>query len=371
MKKVLFVATVVKTHINLFHLPFLKMFKDSGWETAVCARNDFEKPEDCHIPHCDKFFEMPFERFPFKPNNIRTLLSLRKLIKDEQYDIIHCHTPSGGVLARLAAIGTKKKGCRVMYTAHGFHFFKGAPLLNWLVYFPIEWVCSFFTDTLITINQEDYAFAKKHMHAKETVIIPGIGLDTTRFLSETNREEKRRELGFSDETSILLSIGELIPRKNHKVIIDAVSKLNDKSIHYIIVGRGEKKEELEAYIKELGLEDNIHLLGFRTDVVDLCRASDIFCFPSLQEGLGMATLEAMAAGIPCIASNVRGTTELIEHGKNGFLCDRLDSDDFARHIKELLCDKALAAEFVKNSAPFVQKFSLENSLNCMKEIYRL
>ena len=128
MKKVLFVATVVKTHINAFHLPFLKMFKENGWETAVCAKNDFENPEDCNIPHCDKFFDTPFERFPFKPNNIKAFFALRKLIKREQYDIIHCHTPSGGVLARLAAIGTKKKGCRVMYTAHGFHFFKSAPM---------------------------------------------------------------------------------------------------------------------------------------------------------------------------------------------------------------------------------------------------
>lgn len=255
-----------------------------------------------------------------------------------------------------------------MYTAHGFHFFKGAPLLNWLIYFPVEWICSFFTDTLITINKEDYTFAKKHMHAKETILIPGVGLDTTRFLSETNREEKRRELGFSDETSVLLSVGELIPRKNHRVIIDAVSKLNDKNIQYLIVGRGEKKDELESYIKTLGLEENVHLLGFRTDVVDLCRASDVFCFPSLQEGLGMATLEAMAAGIPCVASNVRGTTELIEDGKNGFLCGSRDVEGFARCIRKLLDDKALGDEFVKNCDGVVRKFSLENSLNCMREI---
>lgn len=157
VKKVLFVATVVKTHIMEFHIPYLKMFKEHGWETAVAARNDYENPDDCVIPYCDSYYDIPFERSPIKPGNITSYKKLKKIIGEGAYDILHCHTPVGAMIARLAAIKARKKGTRVIYTAHGFHFFKGAPLLNWLIYFPVEWICSFLTDTLITINQEDYA----------------------------------------------------------------------------------------------------------------------------------------------------------------------------------------------------------------------
>ena len=369
MKKVLFVATVVKTHINAFHLPFLKMFKENGWETDVCAKNDFENPEDCNIPHCDKFFDTPFERFPFKPNNIKAFFALRKLIKREQYDIIHCHTPSGGVLARLAAIGTKKKGCRVMYTAHGFHFFKSAPMLNWLIYCPIEWVCSFFTDTLITINKEDYAFAKKHMHAKEIEYVPGVGINTQKFNVCCDTAEKRASLGLPDDATLLLSVGELSTRKNHRVIIEALAKLNDENVHYLIVGRGDKKEELEALANSLGLGNRVHLLGFRSDIPELCHTADIFCFPSIHEGLPVALMEAMASGLPCVASDIRGNTDLIENGKNGFLCKHTDVEAFAEKIKELITNLILRHKIAQDASEVVKKFDIENICREMNRIY--
>ena len=149
MKKVLFTATV-DSHILQFHLPFLKMFKENGYEVHVATNGDES------IPFCDKKIKISFERSPFKINNLKAIGQLRKVINEEQYDIIHTHTPMGSVVTRLAAKQARKKNnTRVIYTAHGFHFFKGAPILNWLVFYPVEKWLAKYTDTLITINKED------------------------------------------------------------------------------------------------------------------------------------------------------------------------------------------------------------------------
>ena len=182
MPKVLYVATVVKTHIMEFHVPYLKMLKDMGWETAVAARNDYEDPSDCVIPYCDEYFDVPFERNPLKPGNIRAYHQLKDIVEEGNYDIVHVHTPVGAMLGRLAARAWRREGkTTIVYTAHGFHFFKGAPPLNWLVYFPVEWACSWLTDVLITINKEDYERAKRLLHAKEIIYVPGVGIDVERF----------------------------------------------------------------------------------------------------------------------------------------------------------------------------------------------
>ena len=155
MKKVLFTATVTKTHINTFHLPYIKFFKEKGYETHVCSKNDFIG-EECIIPNCDIHYDIQFERSPMNIKNIKAYMQLKKIINENEYEIIHCNTPVASILTRLAAIKARKKGTKVIYTAHGFHFFKGAPLLNWMLYYPAEKICSYFTDILITINKEDY-----------------------------------------------------------------------------------------------------------------------------------------------------------------------------------------------------------------------
>ena len=191
MKKVLFVATVVKTHIMEFHIPYLKMFQDMGWETAVAARNDYEDPADCQIPFCDTYYDIPFERLPWKAANIKAYRELKAIIDREHFDIIHCHTPVGAMIARLAARDARKRGTKVIYTAHGFHFFKGAPVKNWLMFYPAEWLLAPLTDVLVTINKEDYAFAKKKIRAKRIEYVPGVGVDTAKFhVGTVDRAEK-------------------------------------------------------------------------------------------------------------------------------------------------------------------------------------
>ena len=310
-QKVLFTATVVKTHINVFHLPYLKWLKEQGYEVHVAAKNDFIN-EPCIIPNCDKYYDVKFARFPFSKTNIKAYKQLKKLIQENNYDIIHCHTPVAGVLTRLAA--RRNKNTTVIYTAHGFHFLKGAPLLNWLIYYPVERFCARYTDKLITINKEDYERAKRFKLRKNGKVyyVPGVGINLEKIQNlKVNVKQKKKELGISKNIPILLSVGELNKNKNHETVLQALSKLKDKNFIYLICGRGVLKEYLERKIQELHLENKAKLLGYRSDVIKILKTADLFIFPSKREGLPVSVIEAMAAELPVIASNVRGNRDLI------------------------------------------------------------
>ncbi len=334
MKKVLFVATVVKTHIMEFHIPYLKMFRELGWKTAVAAKNDYENPEDCKIPYCDKYYNVPFERFPLKPQNIAAYKMLKNIIDDGDYEIVHCHTPVGAMLTRLAAIGARRRGTKVYYTAHGFHFYKGAPLINWLLYYPVEKWLSRYTDVLITINKEDYERVKT-FKVKEVHYVPGVGVDIDRFntKNETNvREKIRREFGIPVNATVLLSVGELNKNKNHRVIFQALSQLKDNNIYYIICGRGPLMQKYRDLAKSLGISDNIILTGYRTDVYRFYQTADIFVFPSYREGLPVSMIEAMYNNLPIICTNIRGSKDLVENSGNIIIDNPDDANLFAQGI---------------------------------------
>lgn len=326
MKKVLFVATVVKTHIMEFHIPYLKMFQDMGWETAVAARNDYEDPADCRIPYCDRYYDIAFERLPWKKANIKAYRELKAIIDREHFDIIHCHTPMGAMIARLAARDARKRGTKVIYTAHGFHFYKGAPLQNWLMFYPVEWLLAPLTDVLVTINKEDYAFARKKIRARRIEYVPGVGVDTAKFhVGTVDRGEKRRELGLTDEDFLILTVAEMTKNKNHSTVLKALSLLKNepgyKTMHYLICGRGEQRDALESEARQLGIRERVHFLGYRHDVPELCRCSDIFAFMSFREGMPVALMEAMSSGLPAVCSKIRGNTDLIEDGVDGLFAE--------------------------------------------------
>lgn len=368
MKKVLFVATVVKKHINVFHIPYLKWFKENGYETHVCARNDFEDEEMPEIPYCDKYYDFPFERSPFKAANIKIYQQLKSLIEINNYDIIHCHTPMGGVLTRLAAKKSRGNGTKVIYTAHGFHFYKGAPIKNWLLYYPIEKWLSRYTDVLITINKEDHSLASG-FKSKELVYVPGVGIDVKKFSGTTvDSDKKRKELGVSNKDIVLLSVGELSQRKNHEVVIKALAKLNNPKIIYYICGQG----DLENYLKDMAqiLNVRVRFLGFRKDIPEICAISDMYIFPSYQEGLPVALMEAMASGLAVVCSSIRGNTDLIENDKGGYLVKPNDIDGFAVNIEKLIDDRNLRKTMAKNNVSEVKKFQKEIVEAKMETIYR-
>lgn len=371
MKKVLFVATVVRLHINMFHKPFIKWFHEQGWQVDVAANNDYEDKSECLIPYCDNFHCLPFERSPIKKGNLIAFKQLKKHLDNEHYDIIHCHTPMGSVIARLAASSTRNRGTKVIYTAHGFHFFKGASKINWLIYYPIERVLAHKTDMLITMNREDYNRAKK-FKAKRVECVNGVGFDLNKF-TESSPEKKqdiRRMLGLQEDDTFAISVAQLIKRKNHMVLIHAVEKLNDPKFHLYICGDGVQEAELQEKVKEHGLEKQIHFLGFRRDIYKLCSAADLFLFASLQEGLPVAIMEAMACGLPIVASKIRGNADLIDSGKGGYLVNPTDVDGFVKAIKHIMGDENRLMKMKQYNLNKIQDYGMDAVIKQMEALYR-
>lgn len=364
--KVLFVATVVKTHIMTFHLPTIKMFHDAGWEVHVAAKNDYIDPEECDIPDCDAYYDIPFSRSPFSANTIRAYQKLKRLIWEQDYDLVYCHTPVGGVLARLAARKLRASGTKVIYMAHGFHFYKGAPFKNWLLYYPAERICSRWTDKLLTINEEDYRLAIRHFHAGEVQLIPGVGIDTEKYHPDrTGADAKRLELQIPEDAFLLLSAGELNDNKNHGVVIDAMARLKKcPKIYYAIAGYGDRRDYLKSLVSAKALSDRVLFLGYRNDIAELCRCADVFVHPSIREGLPVSVMEAMATGLPVICSDIRGNHDLIRDHEGGLLCAAHDVQAFAEAIEKLYEDPALRSRMGARNQERAQRFS-QNSITRM------
>ena len=339
MKKVLMLASVASM-IDQFNMPNIELLQEMGYEVHVAC--NFQKGSTCTQEKIEvlknrlkenkiPYFQIDFSRNILKFHEIiKAYKQVKKLLDQERYHFIHCHSPIGGAVGRVAAHRTKTK---VIYTAHGFHFYKGAPLQNWLLYYPVEKFLSRYTDVLITINKEDYHRAKKKFHAKKTCYIPGVGIDVEKIQAVTvDRAQKRGELGVGEDDFLLLSVGELSKRKNHEAVIKALGELKDPNIKYVICGQGPLREHLEKLAERLGVRNQLFLLGFRNDVIEICKSSDVFVFPSLQEGLPVALMEAMACGLPCVVSKIRGNVDLIdEHG--GIVFKKLDFN-IIKKIKE-------------------------------------
>ncbi|MEA5013570.1 MAG: glycosyltransferase family 4 protein [Candidatus Limiplasma sp.] len=365
-KKVLFVATVLRGHILVFHLPYMQWFKEQGYEVHLCARNDTGET-DPQVPFCDRYRDMPFERNPLSKGNLAAYRELKELIDQEDYALIHCHTPVGGMLARLAARRARRQGTKVAYTAHGFHFFSGAGLLNWLVYYPAERWLARYTDLLITINREDYARARR-FPAKKVALVRGVGIDFARFEAPVDGAAVRSSLGVPSGAPLVITVGEHIPRKNHETVLRALARIPEAWL--LFCGVGELTQKLEALARELGMAERTLFLGFRRDVPGLLKASDVFFFPSFQEGLPVSLMEAMAAGLPCVASGVRGNRDLIGESGGGTLRPPLDVEGFAQDITRLLGNEALRREMGRGNERFIQAYGLLQVREEMTRLYR-
>ena len=207
-------------------------------------------------------YQIPIPRSIKKITNIIMSYKLvKKIVEENEYHIVHCHSPIGGVICRLACRKIRKKcGTKVIYTAHGFHFFEGASKGAWLLYYPIEKWCSRYTDVLITINQEDLNNAKK-MNAVKVEYVPGIGVHTEEIRNlVVDKKAIRLGFGFSDDDFVFMSTGQVSVRKNHELVIKALSKLKDDKIKYLIVGFGEEEERLKKMVQELQLVQSDNLL---------------------------------------------------------------------------------------------------------------
>lgn len=364
MKKILICSTLLTT-IRAFLIPHINLLKELGFIVDICGNKDTRDLDT--LVH--NVYDLSFQRNPFSIRNFSAAYKLSSIVYENSYDIIHFHTPIASAFGRLAVRKFRKNGTKIIYTAHGFHFFKGAPIINWLIYYPVERWLAKYTDLLITINKEDYSRACT-FNAKRVEYVPGVGLDINRFTEVTvDKQRKRRELGISVGAFLVLSVGELNKNKNHEVIFRAIAKLNNSSIFYLICGQGPQEKYLENLSQKLGLEKQIKFLGFRRDIAEICKVADIFAFPSKREGLGLAALEAMASGLPIVTSNVHGIKDYSINGRTGYNCCADDVNGYARSIEMLINNTKDRMRMGQNNMEAVKVFDLQNIISCVQDLY--
>lgn len=365
--KILYTTTIGSTMV--FFSEYIKSLLDEGHTVDIACNYKESQVPECYKEWECRVYYLPCMRSPLAGGNLKTVQRLKRIVEKEEYDIVHCHTPVAAVCTRIACLRARRKGTRVFYTAHGFHFYKGAPLKNWLLYYPVEWMCSWWTDVLITINKEDYKRAKKKFHAKETIYVPGVGVDMEKFQPDaTIREKKRAELGLKETDIMILSVGELNRNKNHAVVIRALAELNNKNLHYFITGQGELRDELILLADDLKICGQVHLTGYRADVSELMQAADIFVLPSIREGLNVSLMEAMASGLPCIAGRIRGNTDLI--ADSNCLAEAGNAGDWKRTLENMaVCVKNEKTPYGEENRKRMKKYDILYVNKTMKRIY--
>ncbi len=376
MKKILIVTTV-GGFLQQFEMNDVNILREQGYKIYYMSNLnnpvyelDYAELSDMEI----ELHSICIQKSPFHIwENAKAFKEICHIVKKEEIEVLHCHNPMGGVLGRLAALYYRRKQIYVIYTAHGFHFYKGAPLLNWLLYYPIEYLLAKCTDCLITINKEDYKRACRFAKGKNKQVyqIPGVGVDTGKFFPGSEvRKQVREEFHIEEDTFYILSVGELNHNKNHEVILRAIAMIGDKKIHYGVCGRGYHKEYLEQLAVELGIRKQVTLFGFRNDIPRMLQCADCFAFPSIREGFGIAALEAMAAGIPMITSDCRGTREYMEDGKTGYVCQTGTAKEYAKLICKMKDNEKKRAKMSIECRHMAQRFDISETDKIMKKIYK-
>lgn len=364
MKKVLFTSHVA--NFVKFNKPFMQWFQQQGWEVHYASLDEES------ISFCSKHFKVDFNRSPFSFDNIRAYFQLKRIIKTEKYNIIHCHTPMGGVITRLAAMVARKSGTKVIYTAHGFHFYKGAPKINWLLYYPMEKLLSFVTDCLITMNEEDYRTAlRHHFGAGRIEKIDGVGVDLSRFhpVSVAEKLALREEFGFCREDFILIYVAEFNKNKNQKFLIDSLNRLKDvDGLRLLLAGQG----DLGADCQDIIANSNVcvDILGYRRDIEKIYLLSDVLVSASYREGLPVNVIEGMACGLPIVCTNIRGHVDVVKPERNGFLFPIDNKELFIDKVFALFSNADLRETMGANNLVDVQVFSQQQAVARMAEIYQ-
>ncbi|OIJ11263.1 glycosyltransferase family 1 protein [Anaerobacillus alkalilacustris] len=358
-------------HFRIFGQYDYKVLLSLGHEVHIAANfNDsVDQFEDSNvIKH-----QVDFSRNPFSFVNLNAIKQLKKILDDHNFDLVHTQSPSGGAITRVAARGARKNGTKVLYTAHGFHFFQGAPMKNRLIFYNIEKFLGYMTDTIITINDEDYKAAKGKLPVKDVRHIHGVGIDLDKFKPQTSEEKilLRNQYGYSSEDFLIICAGELSYRKNQTLLINSIFKLKEKIpyIKLLLVGSGDFLNQYQQQVENLGIKDNVDFLGYRKDVVNLMRMSDIAVSASRQEGLPVNVMEAMATGLPLVVTNCRGNRDLVKTGENGFVVEIDDVEGFSNSIYNLYSNKETREKFKMKNLEKINIYALDAITEEMKKIY--
>ncbi|MEW4264790.1 glycosyltransferase family 4 protein [Priestia megaterium] len=364
--KVLFCATV-DFHFQAFHLPYMKWFKEQGWEVHVAASGNMK------LPYVDQKYNISIQRSPFHMGNMKSYRELKTVINENKYNIIHCHTPMGGVLARLAARKARKQGTKVIYTAHGFHFCKGAPLVNWLLYYPIEKTLAHYTDCLITINKEDYQLATQHFKANRIEHVHGVGINTEKF-KPANEKEKiqlKKSFGYHPDDFLLFYAAEFNKNKNQQLLLQTLALIKDEIPHakLLLAGKGPLLENCRELAANLGIFHMVEFLGYRNDLQKIVPMCDVAVASSLREGLPVNIMEAMACGLPIVACSNRGHIELVQESLNGYVVPANEYQTFSLRILEIYRSKKLYRKMSMESKRIIRNFSLNQVTKELSNVY--
>jgi len=366
--RILFCATVAH-HLERFHQPVMRWFKSRGWEVHAAAAGPLE------LPWADRKFDVPFSRSPASLTNLDAYRQIRRIIEEGGYRLIHCHTPTASALTRLAARRARRGGARVLYTAHGFHFHAGGPKLNWALYYPLERQLARLTDCLITINEEDFRLAAgRRFPAGRIVRVHGVGVDLERFkpADAETRGGMRARLGYGADDQLLFYAAEFNKNKNQRMLIEALALLKDEfpRARLLLAGDGPLRPACEALADRLGVRERTVFLGYRQDIADWLPSLDIAVASSFREGLPVNVLEAMACGLPVVATSNRGHRELVQGGRNGWLVPPGDAERMADRVRRLLLDPRERASFGGAGRAIVSSaYSLDKVMAEMRAIY--
>ncbi|MGL4570231.1 MAG: glycosyltransferase family 4 protein [Clostridium sp.] len=369
MKRILYVTTIDLT-INTFLVPHIEALLGDRYRVD-CACNIQDEIDNRLLKEKIVAHNIPFSRNPISLSNIKAIRKIKKIQELYKYDIVHVHTPVAAFITRFAL---RKRDIKILYTCHGFHFYKGAPLLNWLLYYPLEKISSKWTDEIITINKEDYERARsfKLRSNKEARIMSGVGIDPNEYVVlDFNRSKYRESIGVKDDDFMILILAEINKNKNHIQIIKALKEMKDISnVKVICAGKGPLENELKKKVHELGLENNIKFIGYRNDVKELLNCSDCVALFSKREGLGKCLLEGMFLEKVLVATDTRGAKTLIKDRENGFLVRIGDYKGTALVLDEISINKSLVNYVTRNSKKNVSKYLMGNVLKEVKEYHK-
>lgn len=374
MKRALIVAAT-GGFLNGFLISDMKLLQEMGYEVHCAANGNSVStfvPDERFASIGVTFHQIDFSSTsPISKETLKAYNQYKELLNRYHFDFVHVHTPIPGAIVRIATRHERREGCVVVYTTHGLTFPKGSTLKTKIIYGGVEWLCSWMTDGIITINKEDFLKMKK-MACKNVYHINGVGVDTSRYHEcKIDREAYRKSLGLSEDDIAILEVGELSVRKNHKVIIDALAKLNDRRYVFLVCGKAMTNCGTYDFLRKYADEKKVRVifLGFRKDIPEINHCADIAVLPSLREGLGLAGIEALASGVPVVGSEVQGIKDYVVDGETGYLCAPTDANAFAEKIK-LLSDREVRTSMQKDCVEKAEEFRLEISHQQMTDIYK-
>lgn len=368
MKSIL-IVTSSDYFVRVFLIPYIKALVDEGWLVHVASAYDGED-----IPYIHQHIDIPVERTPFSLKNWKAIKMLSRQIECSRYDIVHCHTPVGAYIGRLAARRARRLyGTKVIYTAHGFHFYDGAPLLSWLLYYPAEQFLSRYTDAIVTINKEDsLRVERRFTRIAKRYYLPGVGYDEERIKPDLSHiSVLREELGLHPDDFVLIYTANLIAGKNHCFLLSCLQQIVKEipRCKLLLCGEGSMREIIANKVEELHLQQHVVFAGFTWSIGDYMMLADVAVSASRREGLPLSIIEAMSSRLPVVATRIRGIEDLIENNVNGLLYTLDDKEQFCKHIISLYKNPQKRQSLSQRAAEGIERYSAKEIVPQMIGIY--